>query len=121
MKYASLIAFLDGAMSPARFSDEITPEVEACRASIAATRQGRIAITDGPDTVLTRARAQRLLEAVIDGALSFQAANYTADCIVMSHAFDWEDELVGEAIHVLADDYPPPTEDEVREALRRLD
>lgn len=120
MQHASLIAFLDGDMSPVRFSEEITPDVDACRASIKATRHGRIIITDGPETVLTRDRIRRLLQAVVDKTLSFEAANYTADCIIMSHTFDWEDELVGEAVHFMADDYPPPTEDEVRSALSRL-
>jgi len=107
-------------MSPVRFSDEITPEVEECCASIQAYQHGRIIITDGPETVLTLDRIRRLLQAVVDKTLSFEAANYTADCIIMSHTFDWEDELVGEAVHFMADDYPPLTEDEVRGALGRL-
>lgn len=107
-------------MSPGQFSDEIAPEVDECRASINATRHGRIIITDGPETVFTRDRARRLLQAVVDKTLSFEAANYTADCIIMSHTFDWEDEDVGEAVHFIADDYPPPTEDGVRTVLLAL-
>ena len=121
MKHSSLVAFLDGKMSPAQFSDEIAPEVDECCASIKATQHGRIIIADGPETAFTRPRALRLFQAVVDKTLSFEAANYTADCIIMSHTFNWEDDgLVGEAIHFLADDYPPPTEDEIRSVLGRL-
>lgn len=107
-------------MSPVQFSNEIASEVDRCRASINATRQGRIIITDGPETVLTRDRVRRLLQAVVDKTLSFDAASYAADCIIMSHTFDWEDEDVGEAVHFIADDYPTPTEDEVRSVLLAL-
>jgi hypothetical protein len=120
MKHSSLVAFLDGEMSPEQFSSEIAGEVDEFCASIKATQHGRIVITDGPETALTRDRARRLVRAVVDRALSFEAANYAADCIIMSHTFDWEDELAGEAVHFIADDSPPPTEDEVRDLLHRL-
>lgn len=121
MKHSSLTAFLDGDMSPEQFSVEIAGEVDAFCASIKATRHGQIVITDGPETLMTRDRARRLVQAVVEKTLSFEAANYTADCIIMSHTFYWEDDMVGEAVHFIADDYPPPTEQEVHDILRRLD
>ena len=114
MKPASLIAFLAGSLSPDAFAAEIAREVDAFRASIRTTRQGQIVLTDGPETLLTRDHARRLVQAVIDKALSFEAANYIADAIIMSDSFDWDDDVVGEALHLLADDHPPPTEDDVR-------
>ena len=120
MKHASLIAFLNGVLPAERFSAEIAGEVDAFCASIKATRQGQVVLTDGPETLLTRDHARRLVQAVIDEALSFEAANYIADGVIMSDSFSWDDDLVGELLHLLADDTPPPTEDEVRDLLELL-
>jgi hypothetical protein len=121
MKHSVLVAFLEGELSPLRFSTEIAPEVDACLAAIEATGRGRIVIEPGPETVLTRAHARRLLQALSDGSLSYRAASYVADCIIMGHDFDaGDDDAVLEAIHFAADDYAPPTEDEIRSALERL-
>jgi hypothetical protein len=103
MKHSSLIAFLDGELSPSQFSDEIAAEVDECAIALKTTGHGRIFVTDGPETILTRARARRLLVAVADQILSSDAASYVADCIIMGHTFEWEDEMVGEAVHFLAD------------------
>lgn len=121
MKHSVLVAFLEGELSSPQFSAEIAPEVDACLASIKATGRGRIVIEPGPETVLTRAHARRLLQAMLDKSLSCWAASYVADCIIMGHDFDaGDDAAVLEAIHCAADDYAPPTEDEIRSALERL-
>jgi hypothetical protein len=120
MQHSSLIAFLDGAISPEQFSSEIANEVAEFRASINATRHGRIFITNGPEALMTRDRVRRLLASLVGQALSFEAANYTADCIIMSDTFDWEDDFVREAVHSIADEDPPPKEDELYDLLRRL-
>lgn len=124
MKHSVLVAFLEGELSSLRFSAEIAPEVDACLAAIKATGRGRIVIEPGPETVLSRAHAQRLLQALSDGSLSYQAASYVADCIIMGHDFDAGDgdgdDAVLEAIHFAADDHAPPTKDEIQSAIERL-
>lgn len=121
MNHCTLVQFLDGQMPQLQFSREISPEVLECTAALKTAGHGRIFITDGPDTVLTRARARRLLQAVADKVLSSEAASYVADCIIMSHTFLWEDDSVGEAIHFLADgDTWPLSEAGVRTQLSAL-
>lgn len=120
MKHASLIAFLTGALSAGRFSAEIATEIGTFNTSTRATRHGQIVLTDGPDTLLTRDHARRLVQAVINKALSLEAASYIADGVIMSDSFSWDDDLVGEVLHLLADDTPPPTESEVRGLLSLL-
>ncbi|MXP28113.1 hypothetical protein GRI58_04660 [Porphyrobacter algicida] len=68
------------------------------------TGEGRVQVTQGPLFVVTRADARRLLEAVADNRLPFDAANYLADCIVMSDNFDFADEAVRDAIFFIEDD-----------------
>jgi len=75
---------------------------------------------DGPLTIVTRDHAKRLLEAVADERLTFEVANYTADCIIMSDDFQFADGAVNEAIYFVEDDSIAPTVEEVRTAIERL-
>ena len=123
MKHSTLVAFLEGELSSERFSAEIAPEVDECQASIKASGSGRvIVVKDAPETRLTRAHARRLLQAMADATLSFKAAGYVADCMIMGHNFDYDedDDAPLAAVHFVADDYAPPTEEQLREALERL-
>ena len=123
MKYSSLLAFLNGELPSVQFSEEIATEVDECHASIKATREGRILVPRGPETAGTRAQARRLLQAMADKSLSLEAASYVADCIIMSHCFDFDDdELALEAIDFASDDSPPrPTVEMVQSVLNGLD
>ncbi|MES2722576.1 MAG: hypothetical protein V4656_05435 [Pseudomonadota bacterium] len=95
-------------------------EVTECNTAFKAGHEGYILIEDGPRIVITRAHAWRLLNAIADKALPFELANYAADCLIMSDDFEFEDELVREAIHFVEDDSVAPTEDETRDLLSRL-
>ncbi len=115
MKHRSLVRFLDGDLPQLQFAGEITDEVNDCTNALKSSGSGRVYITDGPESVLTRDRCRRLLHAVADKVLSPHAASYVADCIIMGDAFDWEDDAVGLAIHFLADgDTWPLSEEDVR-------
>lgn len=120
MEHATLVGFLTGKLSPEVLADEITTEVNACEASIRAGENGYIIITDGPPVEVTREGARRLLAAIADGRLSFQLANYVADCIIISDDFNLADEAVREAVNFVADDSRPPTHDETIKALATL-
>ena len=122
MKHSSLVAFLNGEMPPPHFADEITAEVDQCTYGLKFPKNGRIVITEGPETVVTQAHIKRLLGAIADKTLSPEAASYVADCMIMSDSFDFgDDDLVLEAIHFAADgDNHPLPEDEVRGLLSRL-
>lgn len=123
MKYASLLAFLNGQITSEQFSEEIAPEVEECAASIRATRQGYILAPKGPEIPFTRAQARRLIQAMADKTISLEAACYVADCVIMSHCFDFDedDETALEAMHFASDDSPPPPTDEmIANVLRSL-
>ncbi|AEG50388.1 hypothetical protein Sphch_2747 [Sphingobium chlorophenolicum L-1] len=87
-------------------------------------------IFDGPLCLVTREGARRLLEAVANGQLSFDVANYVADCIVMNDDFDFADEAVRDAIYFVEDDSGRfvageddwrPTREETLAALAMLD
>lgn len=54
--------------------------------------------------MVTRDGARRLLEAVADGRLPFDAANYLADCIVMNDDFEFADDAVRDAVFFVEDD-----------------
>jgi hypothetical protein len=115
MKYSSLLAFLNGELHPSQFRDEIASEVEECTSALRTTGNGSISITEGPDTVLIRAHALRLLEAVADKTLSSEMASYIADCIIMGDIFGTEDDQILDAIHFLADgDYWPLSDRDIR-------
>jgi hypothetical protein len=121
MKHPSLLAFLNGKLSPAAFAREIHDEVAERNIAFKAGENGYIVIEDGPPTIITRSHVRRLLGAVADKTLPFESANYAADCLIMSDDFDFEDQLVKEAIYFIEDDSVAPTEAETRELLSRLD
>ena len=117
MEHPSLVAFLAG-LSPAEaFSREIAEEVATCNAALASEGVGSILLTDGPSTTVTRTHARRLLTAVAEGHLSFEAINYVADALIMSEDLDWEDDAVATTIFFLADNSRLPTHEEVSDAL----
>ncbi|WP_254302410.1 hypothetical protein [Sphingobium chlorophenolicum] len=98
--------------------------------ALEATSSGHIVIFDGPLCLVTREGARRLLEAVANGQLSFDVANYVADCIVMNDDFDFADEAVRDAIYFVEDDSGRfvageddwrPTREETLAALAMLD
>ena len=120
MEHSSLVAFLKGTVAPERFGDQIAGEVAACNGAFRSGGVGYIAITDGPLTVVTRDHAKCLLQAIADGRLTFEAANYTADCLIMSDDFEFADDAVRGAIYFIEDDSIAPTVDEVRTAVERL-
>ena len=104
MKHGLIVVFLTGALSPENLADEISAEVACFRSALKNAGEGRIQVTQGPLFVVTRANARRLLEAVADNRLPFDAANYLADCIVMNDNFDFADEAVRDAIFFIEDD-----------------
>ena len=120
MEYASLVAFLNGELSSESFNSEIAAEVHACEQGFRSGGIGHIIVTDGPEMVVTREHAKRLLQALADQRLPFLSANYTADCLVMSDDFDFADDAVVEAVHFVADDSRLPTLDETKAALAEL-
>lgn len=117
MEYSSLVAFLNGDLSPEAFGRKISNEVNACEQT---EGMGYIMVPDGPTQVITRDHARRLLELVLSDQLAFVAANYTADCLMMSDSFDFADEAVAEAIAFVADDSRPPTHGETNAAIAAL-
>ncbi len=120
MEHSSLVAFLEGKLTPERFSEEIVEEAAACNEALRSDGVGYISISDGPRTVVTREHAKRLLQVIADGTLPFEAANYAADCIIMSDDFEFADDAVNEAIYFVEDDSVAPTVEEVRSAIKRL-
>ncbi len=120
MEYASLVGFLTGSLSPEVLSNEVATEVAACNTAFQAGENGYIVITDGPRFAVTRDGAKRLLQAVSDGRLSFEIANYLADCIIMSDDFDFADDVSRDAIWFVEDDSRPPTREETIGALQLL-
>lgn len=120
MEHASLVAFLEGTIPAEQFYAEVINEVTACNDAFRSGGIGYIAVTDGPSTVVTRDHAKRLLEAVADERLTFEVANYAADCIIMSDDFEFADEAVNAAIYFVEDDSIVPTVEEVRTAIERL-
>lgn len=130
MQHSSIVGFLSGTILPEVLAAEIAAEVGAFRASLQATSSGHIVISDGPLYLVMRDGARRLLEAVANEQLPFDAANYIADCIVMNDDFEFADEAVRNAIFFLEDDSERfvagednwrPTHEEIQAALARLD
>lgn len=119
MKYATLVGFLTGVLSPEVLVDEITAEVNACEAAFQAGEDGYFFITEGPPIEMTREVARRLLRAIENGRLPFQLANYVADCLELTDVY-FEDDTVQEAFNFVKDDSRPPTNDETIEALAKL-
>jgi hypothetical protein len=120
MKHSSLVAFLEGQLTPEQFGEEVRDEVAACNEAFRSGGVGYIKIGDGPLTVVTRDHARRLLEVVADNRLPFELANYAADCIIMSDDFEFADHAVNEAIYFIEDDSIAPTVEETRSAVERL-
>ena len=120
MRHSSLIAFLSGALSPQAFANEIAPEVATFYASLRETRTARIRISGGPNFLLTKDGARRLLRAVANQEIPFDAAVYVADCIVASDAIRFADDDVREAIFFVEDDSRVPSRAETLEALALL-
>ncbi|WP_290990209.1 hypothetical protein [Hyphomicrobium sp.] len=121
MEHSSLVAFLNGDLSPEAFCSEIAAEVDACEQEFKSEGVGYVVVTDGPAEVVTRDQVWRLLQALLDGRLPFLSANYAADCLVMSDAFEFADKAVAEAIAFVADGSRPPTPKETEAALAALD
>ena len=120
MQHSSLAAFLNGDHPPEEFWREIEAEVRQCLADCAKAGSGQVIYTGGQDTPLTRKQLASLLDALRGGKVPLEAASYIADAIIMSHNFEFEDESVTEAVHLLADDIPPLTMAEVEEASRLI-
>ena len=120
MEHASLVAFMEGKLAPEQFGDEVGKEVSACNEAFRSKGLGYIVVSDGPPTIVTRDHAKRLLEAVADERLTFEIANYAADCIIMSDDFEFADDTVNEAIYFVEDDSVAPTVEELRAAIERL-
>lgn len=120
MQHSSLVAFLDGDLSPGAFAHEISDEADACERDFRIQGLGHVIVTDGPAQVITRDHARRLLEALLSDQLPFRAANYTADCLIMSDDFILDDDAVIEAIALVADDSRPPTLEETAAAIAAL-
>lgn len=120
MEHAKLVAFLEGKLAPEQFGDEVGEEVSACNEAFRTEGLGHIVVSDGPLTIVTRDHAKRLLEAIADERLTFDIANYAADCIIMNDDFEFADDAVKEAIYFAEDDSIAPTVEEVRTAIERL-
>jgi hypothetical protein len=120
MEHSSLVAFLNGKLSPEDFGSEIAAEVYACEQGFKSGGVGHIIVTDGPETLVTREHARRLLQAVAEDRLPFPSANYAADCLMMSDDFEFADEAVAEAVEFVADDSRPPAQEETAAALAQL-
>lgn len=104
MQHGSIVAFLSGTLSPESLAAEIASEVARFKAALKETGEAHIHVTDGLPFVVTKAGARRLLEAVADDRLPFDAANYLADCIVMNDDFHFADEVVRNAVFFIEDD-----------------
>jgi hypothetical protein len=120
MLHASIVSFLEGRLLPLEFGREIEGEVAVCVEGCRKHGSGFIVVTDGPEFAVTREHAARLLVAVKDGQLRFDAANYLADGLIMGAGFYFADDEVADAIHFLADDSSVPTESEIATAFQGL-
>ena len=116
MQHSLLTAFLNGERPAGDFWREIEDEVDDCLAACAKHGSGRIIITDGPEALLTREQMTVFVAALAEGKLPLRGASYIADAIIMSHAFVFEDDDVGDVVHLLADDSAPVTQAELEGA-----
>ncbi|GHC92067.1 hypothetical protein [Novosphingobium pokkalii] len=120
MEHASLVAFLEGRLAPEQFGEEVADEVRACNLACKQTGEGHVSITSGPNTIVTRDHARRMLEAVVEQRLSLEIANYTTTCIIFGD-FEFEDDVVNEAIWLIEmADIDHPSTDDMRIAISRL-
>lgn len=104
MRHSSLTAFLNGEQPADAFWREIEPEVRECIESCAMRGSGNIIFTDGPDAPLTRRQMGVFVSALAEGEMPLGAASCIADAIIMSDCFEFEDDTVGDVVHLLADD-----------------
>ncbi|MDR6113638.1 MULTISPECIES: hypothetical protein [unclassified Sphingomonas] len=104
MQHGSIVKFLSGTLSAEGLAREIRAEVAAFRTALRDTAKGNIVVSRGPRFVVTREGARRLLKAVADDRLPFDAANYLADCIVMNDDFEFADDAVRDAVFFIEDD-----------------
>ncbi|MDQ1158501.1 hypothetical protein QE385_002828 [Sphingomonas sp. SORGH_AS 950] len=104
MQHGSIVKFLSGTLSAEGLAREIRAEVAAFRTALRDTAKGNILVSRGPRFVVTREGARRLLKAVADDRLPFDAANYLADCIVMNDDFEFADDAVRGAVFFIEDD-----------------
>jgi len=121
MLHASLVAFLNGAMSAEALWNEIETEVGECVAAMA--KRGSVApviLTAGPETQVTRTHVDVLLAACAEAMLPLEAGSYIADALILSDTFEWEDDAIEEAIFFLSDDSAPLTLADVKEAHGRF-
>lgn len=120
MEHASLVAFLEGRLTPEQFDEEVVDEARACNLACNKTGEGQVVITPGPDTIITRDHARRLLEAVAGQRLSLETANYAATCIIFGD-FEFDDDAVNKAIWLIEmADLDHPTSDDMRSAVKLL-
>lgn len=120
MDHASLVAFLEGKLTPEQFADEVADEVRACNWACKQTGEGRVFITPGPETIITRDYARRLLEAVAGQRLSLEVANYATACIIFGY-FEFVDDVVNEAVWLIEmADLDKPSTDDMRTAIDKL-
>jgi hypothetical protein len=112
IEHATLAGFLTGTLSPEILADEVTVEVNACNAAFQAGENGYIIITEGPVVEVTREGARRLLAAIVEERLTFELANYVADCLIMNDDFHFADDAVRDAIQLIDD--RPLSEDVIR-------
>ena len=130
MRYETIVAFLSGDLLPESLAAEIEVEVATHRMELKASAAGYVHAAKGPDFVVDRSGARRLLHALDRGQLSFNAATYIADCLTMSEPFEFADDATRDAIFFLEDDTPrfvsgnedwQPSRDEILQALAALD
>lgn len=120
MRHSSLLSFLNGESLAKQLWEDIESEVRDSLAATAKGGAGHVIITDGPDTVVTRHHADRLLRALADDCLPLAAASYIADALIMSDDFNFADEAVSGALFYLSDESGPLSRDEVHGLRSRL-
>lgn len=104
MQYSALVAFLSGKLAAQALAEEIADEVTAFYADLRNTRHGFISISDGPNFIMDKAAARRLLHAVAAKQMPEETAVYIADCIVASDDIEFADEATREAVSFIEDD-----------------
>ncbi|MGV3479451.1 MAG: hypothetical protein ACO1O3_05855 [Sphingobium sp.] len=105
MQHASLTAFLTGELSAEAFAEEIASETAAFNEALRETGHGFIVVSEGPNFVLTKDGARRLLQAVLNEQLPSCTAVYIADCIQASKHIDFADQVTRDAIFFVEDDH----------------
>lgn len=121
MQHSFLVSFLNGETTPEHFAGVIQPEVDACeQGTLSPATVGYVVITDGPQTMLTHEHVRRLLQCLLDERVPWKSIIYTADCLMMSDDFDFEDEKVADAIGFLIDESRTPSSDEIQSVLATL-